>query len=149
VQIADPNWPCAAISVKTGIPVLIINIPKFSKLMESEKVAVAAHEFGHLTLGHLSSRTFKDQNHVIIAYAHDIALNEGLASNHRLPPWFLRASTFGLKAGLSSSQYALLLKDMKKSQFKKIKELPNIDYNNYDERLYKKIVKSLIDKVDL
>ena len=145
-QIDDSNFSCAAISIANNSITLYINKRKFNALFSEEKLAVLAHEIGHLTLGHLSSRTHSDHDRFIVGLAQDLSLNYGLSTTYKLPEWFVTADKLSLPENLSTSQYIPLLIGLGKRKLAKKVKIPDLNIE-FSSAQNKKTIKSIVDKI--
>jgi hypothetical protein len=147
-QIDDRDFACAAISIAEDRVTLILNKRKFDTLFSEEKIAVLAHEFGHMALGHLSNRSFPEHNRFIVSLAQDLPLNAGLAQAYKLPEWFVTANKLGLPEGLSTSQYIPILDSIGVKKLSKLVKIPSIELD-INIKKNQMVVKSVVDKIRL
>jgi predicted metal-dependent peptidase len=147
-EIDDDKFSCAAIYVDSNGISLIINKRKLLRLTKEERASVLAHEYGHVTLGHLTLRDFHAEDRFMVCLAQDIALNDGLSETFRLPVWFATPRSLGLPRGLATSQYLSILKSMNRKDLSKMVKIPEyqIEYDRVQNRKY---IKGLIDEIQI
>lgn len=145
IEVDDSTFSCAAIYIDSKDLTLAINKLKFNRLTTEEKMSVVAHEFGHVTLGHLSTRFFPDEDRFLVGLAQDVALNDGLSPAYRLPVWFVTPKKLGVPKGLSTQQYLSLFKSMKRDDLTKIVHIPSYQIKS-DQVQNQKTIKKIIDE---
>lgn len=145
-RVEDKDFACAAISVADCNVILYINEKKFNLLFSDEKLAVLAHEIGHLALGHLSQRSFPEEDRFIVSLAQDISLNCGIKTSYKLPEWFVTAEKLGLPPNRSTSQYIPILTKIGKHNLMKLVKIPDISVKS-NATQNKRLIKSIVDKI--